>query len=76
MITRDTCATNGWPSGEVTFATDALMRVKDVCAVLCVERHTVYKLIDAGVLDAIRVNARVTRIPAKSVQSILGESDR
>ena len=78
MITRDDCATFGFPPIErhVTIASDGLLRIREVCAILNIERHTAYKLIDADVLPAIRVNARVVRVPADAVQRILGQSDQ
>ena len=72
VITRDDCATFGFPPCEqVTITSDGMLRIQDVCALLNVERHTVYKMIECDVLPAIRITDRVTRIPAEAVQKIL-----
>ena len=78
MITRDDCATMTYRSAEqqVTITSDGLLRIQEVCTLLNIERHTLYKLIDAEVLPAIRLSERVTRIPAAAVQRILDQSDR
>ena len=59
-----------------TIASDGLLRIREVCAILNIERHTAYKLIECDVLPAIRVNARVVRVPLDAVQRILAPSDR
>lgn len=78
MITRDDCATLNFPAydHQVTITSDGLLRIQDVCALLNVERHTVYKLIECDILPAIRLSERITRIPASAVQKILSQSDR
>ena len=77
MITRDDCATFGFPQVErsYTITSDGLLRISEVCQILNIERHTAYKLIEADVLPAIRVNARVMRVPLDAVQRILAPSD-
>lgn len=78
MITRDDCATMGYPAcdRQVTITSDGLLRIQDVCALLNVERHTVYKLIECDVLPAIRISDRITRVPVEAVQKILAEGGR
>ena len=78
MITRDDCATLGFPdaSGTYTITSDGLLRISEVCQILNVERHTVYKLIECDVLPAIRISERITRVPVSGVQKLLHESDR
>jgi excisionase family DNA binding protein len=78
MITRDDCATLNFPTYDqpVTITSDGLLRIQDVCALLNIERHTVYKLIECEVLPAVRISARITRVPVTAVQKLLDESDR
>jgi predicted site-specific integrase-resolvase len=45
---------------------DALLTVRYVADHLSVTPRTIHKYIAAGVLDVVRVNARVLRIPAWS----------
>ena len=73
MITRDDCATFGFPVLERTYtiASDGLLRISQVCALLNVERHTVYKLIECDVLPSIRITERITRIPAAAVEKLM-----
>lgn len=73
MITRDDCATLGYPGcdRQVTITSDGLLRISEVCNLLNVERHTVYKLIECDVLPAIRISERITRVPVEAVQKIL-----
>lgn len=76
MITREDLLNVGFATSVDTMPTvtsDGLMRVSEVCRVLNVERHTVYKLIDCDVLPAIRINARVTRIPVEAVAKLLSD---
>jgi excisionase family DNA binding protein len=78
MITRDDCATFGFPAADrqCTITSDGLLRISEVCRILNIDRHTTYKLIQCDVLPAIRLNARVVRVPAAAVQRILGPTDR
>jgi excisionase family DNA binding protein len=73
MITRDDCATFGFPVLERTYtiASDGLLRISQVCALLNIERHTVYKLIECDVLPSIRITERITRIPAAAVEKLM-----
>jgi len=78
MITRDDCATMNFPPlpERITITSDGLLRVGEVCRLLNVERHTVYKLIECDVLPTIRISERIVRVPAEAVQRILAASDR
>jgi excisionase family DNA binding protein len=73
MITRDDCATFGFPVLERTYtiASDGLLRISQVCALLNIERHTVYKLIECDVLPSIRITERITRVPASAVEKLM-----
>ena len=78
MITRDDCATLNFPAydRQVTITSDGLLKVHEVCHLLNIERHTLYKLIDCDVLPAIRLTDRITRIPAEAVQRMIDEGRR
>jgi excisionase family DNA binding protein len=47
------------------------LRKKEVCDRLNVSPRTVDRLIADGELDAVRINARVTRITAESLEAYL-----
>ena len=78
MITRDDCATFGFPPlpERITITSDGLLRVGEVCRLLNVERHTVYKLIEAEVLPTIRISDRIVRVPAEAVQRLMEPARR
>ena len=78
MNTRDDCATLNFPHlpERITITSDGLLRVGEVCRLLNIERHTVYKLIECDVLPTIRISERIVRIPAPAVQRILDSADR
>lgn len=75
MITRDECATVGFPQAERAYTptSDQTYRVSQVCRILNLDRRTVYKYIDAGLLDAdaARRHGAVTRIKVVSVDRFL-----
>ncbi len=73
MIIRDECATSGWPGapGGVSLGSDSHLRVSDICAMLKVDRHTVYKWIENGLIESRTINARVTFIPRASLERLL-----
>jgi diguanylate cyclase (GGDEF)-like protein len=54
-----------------TIASDGLLRISQVCTLLNIERHTLYKLIECDVLPTVRITERITRIPAAAVEKLM-----
>lgn len=68
---RDRCAEMPFP---VPGSTHGLMRVRDAAELLQVDRRTVYKLIDSGVLPSVRLTPTLIRVSRFHV-SILTDLD-
>ena len=78
MITRDDCATMNFPplpERDYAISSDSTYRVSEVCRILNLDRRTVYKYIDAGLLDAngARHQGAVTRIKVSSIARFLSD---
>ena len=73
MMTRDDCATFGFPDcdRQITITSDGLLRISEVCTILRIERHTVYKLIENHVLPSVRLTPRITLVSAAAVKDVI-----
>jgi excisionase family DNA binding protein len=48
-----------------------LLTVPEAAQMLCVSRTEVYRLINRGVLPAVRLSARITRIPREAIDRVI-----
>lgn len=60
-------------AGQVSHVARELLYVREVAASLRLSRQTIYRMVDKGLIESIRVTPHVLRIPASEVDRILAD---